>query len=122
MTSTAGRIFLSGGVVTVLLGVGLWLLYIPSYNNCQDEWSRVFDEEECWAVLTIHNLAIIIVGAGFILSFVGVVTLILVRLTAEYAYFECPRCRAHINYQNSPHNCYLCGLPIDWSKARAPRK
>jgi hypothetical protein len=116
MTSNAGRILLSGGVVTVLLGAGLWLLYIPSYNDCH------FDEEECWAVVTIYNLAIVIMGAGFLLSFVGVVTLILVKLTAEYAYFECVHCRAHINYQNSPYKCYLCGLPIDWSKIQAPQK
>lgn len=115
---TGGTVLVIIGILGICIGVFLILLYEGQPNECLDNSMHI--DEQCVIAKTLYNYGVIGVIIGIIFAVVGGIVMA-IKGGDRYQY-TCPRCQATLVYQHSPTNCSDCGLPINWSEARMPKK
>jgi drug/metabolite transporter (DMT)-like permease len=117
-----GAIGLTLGVIGIVLGTLYVVGQQSSLERCQDHGYRDDNVYECTLSPQLYNtgLAISFIGVGFVI--LGAIMLATATPVPRHLQFVCLQCSARMTYKSSPTNCYSCGAPIDWDKAKAPQK
>ncbi|MCK4444773.1 MAG: hypothetical protein KAW09_09530 [Thermoplasmata archaeon] len=126
-SKTSGTALLIIGILGILIGVFLILLYKGQDFECLH--TSIYSEEQCMIARVLYNVGVVAVIIGIIFAVVGGIVIAIrgreQTTGSEFAdsyQYTCPRCQWKISYYTSPQNCANCGLPIDWSMAQAPQK
>jgi hypothetical protein len=123
VVSSGGIAILVLGLSGAIIGAMLYGVYQEEVDDCQYLFHRTFNEEKCENAEFIHGLGFFGMLFGVIFAIIGGILMAIPSVEKpSYHQFTCPRCQATLTYQYSPTNCYNCGLPIDWDKAKAPQK
>lgn len=116
MASPLGILLVVVGILLAVAGGTLWTISHESYDNCQDDLFRAVHNNDCQEAVGEYEVGIAGLIGALVLTVIGIVLLASGEPKSLHSQFTCARCRALLTYQDSPTNCYNCGLPIDWSK------
>jgi hypothetical protein len=126
MMSVVRILLLILGIFAVVFGAAMYTVNQDFLEHCLRNplpgSGPYFQEENCRVArgnVVFGQLSMI---AGIALIILSMIFLITARINRMKATLNCPECRTTITRQSSPKNCANCGLPIDWSKAKAPQK
>ena len=110
------------GIIAVIFGAAMYIENQNFLGRCPGAWPTPMHEENCRVAgnNVIFGLLFMVIGTVFII--VGIISFILARRNRMKDRQNCPKCRNTITRQSSPKNCYNCGMPIDWSKAKGKPK
>jgi ribosomal protein L37E len=122
LTSSQGFALAVVGIgLAVLGGLGLAIGHEEA-DLCGYEFYRSYYEERCLTNDVLYYGGILGVILGVILLVIGGIRMGTSRSATAGIQFTCSRCGANISFQNSPNNCFNCGLPMNWSEPQAPQK
>ncbi len=122
MASPVGILLVVVGILLGYAGGVIWISSESMYNDCQDDSFRAVHRNDCQEAIAEQGMGIAGLIIALVLTIIGIILIARWKPILQYSQSTCPRCQATSIYQYSPASCYNCGLPIDWSKAQAPRK
>ncbi|MHA2264753.1 MAG: hypothetical protein ACXAEN_20355 [Candidatus Thorarchaeota archaeon] len=112
------------GIIGLIVGAMVCIDSQSYIDKCENYWFRYANQSDCNLASEQYDQGLMGVVIGIVLLIPAIILIAVgqSKPVPQYSQFTCPRCRATLTYQYSPTNCYNCGLPIDWDKAKAPQK